>query len=97
MISILKTTDVARLLDCTTETINGLAASGYLPAIKVGRSWIFMPEPLTASLSEKCVNESKGRQRTGNSLIHIDRNRRTPPRLPELDTGESYKNNRKMK
>lgn len=62
MKAVLKAEEAADLLDCEVETVNLRAASGDLPALKFGRSWIFPFEALMARLNELACEESVHRR-----------------------------------
>ena len=77
---------VATLLKCEGETVNTGAASGDLPGIKVGRSWVFPRAALVSRLNEKALEESELRRR-GVSPAAVTmpvqkRQRRAPVALP---------------
>lgn len=53
MKDILSAEEAAELCGCSVDTINDCAASGDLPATKIGRSYIFPREVLIKRLNEK--------------------------------------------
>ena len=67
--TILTTPAVAALLDCEESTVQARAASGDLPGVKIGRSWVFPEEALMERLNEMARAEAA--------------NRRIPPAVPE--------------
>lgn len=38
--------EVAKLLHCSVDTVRRKAAAGRLPAVKVGRAWVFVEDVL---------------------------------------------------
>lgn len=78
MIRVLKAEQVAELLDCEVSTLCERAASGDLPGLKMGRSWIFPAEALERRLNE-LATEGSERRRTPRHAV--SRGRRAPPSL----------------
>lgn len=90
MIRVLKIDELAQLLDCTVETLRERAANGDLPAIKMGRSWIFPAAALEARLNELAVDECR-RRRSPSAIRRVStvsegqgKPARKPPALPTL-------------
>ena len=59
---IIDSTQCAALLRCTAEQIEELARAGELPALKHGRSWIFMRTDLLVFLAQKARDEARERR-----------------------------------
>lgn len=60
--TVLSKEDVALLLLCDPQTIEEKARTGELPAVKVGRSWVFMRETLFAKLFELSMAPKTSRE-----------------------------------
>lgn len=54
--------ECAELLRATVETVEELARSGYMPALKIGRSWLFLRDDLIVFLAEKAREEAQERR-----------------------------------
>lgn len=78
MIKVLKAAEAAELLDCEVATLCERAACGDLPAVKVGRSWIFPAEALERRLNELATEQAE-RRRTPRHPA--SQGRRNPPSL----------------
>ncbi|WP_347251567.1 helix-turn-helix domain-containing protein [Legionella sp.] len=52
----LNLTEAARFLGAHKETIRRMAALGELPAVKIGRSWIFIEQDLVMHMRNKYSN-----------------------------------------
>lgn len=59
---IINSTQCAALLHCTVEQVEELARAGELPALKLGRSWIFMRADLLVFLAQKARDEARERR-----------------------------------
>ena len=53
---------VASALDCAETTVEEHARTGYLPGIKLGRSWVFPRSALMQSLCDLAHQEAAGRK-----------------------------------
>jgi excisionase family DNA binding protein len=51
----------AELLHCTAEQVEELARAGDIPALKIGRSWIFIKDDLLRYLAEWARKEAANR------------------------------------
>ena len=70
----------AELLRCTPEQIEELARVGDLPALKIGRSWLFVRSDLLSYLAERARAEAQERRAKRSSTIApIIRQRRSVP------------------
>lgn len=67
--------ECAELLHCTPEQVEELARKGNLPAIKIGRGWLFVRADLLAYLAEKAREEAASR-RSRREVVQI------APRVP---------------
>lgn len=77
--------ECAELLRATKEQVEELARGGELPALKIGRSWLFVRADLLAYLAEKARAEAQERRakRQPNAPVQLTRPRRQiPPALP---------------
>ncbi len=54
--------ECAELLRCTPEQVEELARKGDLPAVKIGRGWLFVRADLLAYLAEKAREEALERR-----------------------------------
>lgn len=70
--------ECAELLKCTPETVEELTRKGELPAVKIGRSWIYVRADLLAYLAEKGRRDAEERRQQFNARCN------TPPALPRL-------------
>jgi excisionase family DNA binding protein len=61
---LLKTRDVAWILDCSPDDVNALARSGKLKAFKQGRNWRFREADVVAHKKrmEKLKGKESGRE-----------------------------------
>ena len=83
--------ECAELLKCTADTVEELTRKGELPAVKIGRGWIYVRADLLAYLAEKGRREAEERRqeftarcKTPASLPRLVKPRRqTPPALPQ--------------
>lgn len=86
--------DCAKLLRCTPETVEELTRKGELPAVKIGRGWLYVRADLLAYLAEKGRREAEERRQqftarcsTPAALPRLVKPRRqTPPALPQPPT-----------
>jgi len=53
---------VADLLDCELKTVQARALAGYLPGLKIGRSWVFPLAALHQRLNELALAEAAERR-----------------------------------
>lgn len=65
--TVLSKEEVASLLQCDPATIEIKARTGELPAVKIGRSWVFMRETLFAKLFELSLAPKESRE---NESVH---------------------------
>lgn len=74
----------AELLKCTPMQVEELARAGEIPALKIGRSWLFVRSDLLVFLAEKARDEAKARlsKRQVNVTPIASQRRRPPPVLP---------------
>ena len=84
MIETLNSDDCAKLLFCTADQVEEMARSGDLPAVKIGRSWLFVKADLLAYLAEKARSEAQDRRakNSPNVRILVKPRRQSPPMLP---------------
>ena len=81
----------AELLKCTADTVEELTRKGELPAVKIGRGWIYVRADLLVYLAEKGRREAEERRQeftarcqTPTPLPRLVKSRRqTPPALPQ--------------
>jgi len=83
---VLNSGQCAELLHCTPEQIEELARAGELPALKIGRGWVFVRADLLAYLAERAREEAAA-LRSKRSVGSIapqpaPSRRRSPPTLP---------------
>ncbi len=77
--------ECAVLLRCTAQQAEELARNGDIPAVKLGRSWLYVRHDLIAYLAERAREEAKDRRskRQPNvTPIAKPSRRREPPVLP---------------
>lgn len=79
---ILNKEQVANLLDCEPSTVEEKARSHELPAIKIGRSWLFPRLALIQRLNEMALAKPEAPRPQG--IIKQSMKRRSPPALPPL-------------
>lgn len=74
----------AELLRCTPEQVEELARCGEIPALKIGRSWLFVRSDLLVYLAEKAREEAQARRSKRQVQItpNVSQRRRPPPPLP---------------
>ena len=79
--------ECAKLMHCTSDHIEELARKGEIPALKIGRGWLFVRGDLLAYLSEKARAEALERRakcHPSAKVTDISRRRRRPiPALPQ--------------
>jgi excisionase family DNA binding protein len=81
----------AFLLQCTPETVEELTRKGELPAVKIGRSWIYVRADLLAYLAEKGRRDAEERRQQFTARCttpaplarRVKPLRQTPPALPQ--------------
>jgi len=66
--TILSKEEVAKLLHCEENTIEEKARTGQLPAVKIGRTWVFMRETLFHRLFEMSLEPKNPRE--GGGSVH---------------------------
>lgn len=77
--------ECAVLLRCTPQQAEELARNGDIPAVKLGRSWLYVRHDLIAYLAERAREEAKDRRskRQPNVAPTLKPSRRRePPVLP---------------
>ena len=81
----------AELLHCTEETAEEMARKGEIPALKIGRGWIFVRTDLLQFLAERARKEAeerrlnfRARSQTNPTVQQIKPKRQQPPALPQL-------------
>lgn len=77
--------ECAELLRATKEQIEEMARGGDLPALKIGRSWLFLRQDLLAYLADRARKEAEQRRtkKQPSVAVPISRPRRqAPPVLP---------------
>ena len=57
--STLNTKEAAELLFCSEKQIENLARDGMIPAVKIGRSWVFPVEVLMHYINEQARKNLK--------------------------------------
>lgn len=82
---ILNKDEVATLLDCEPSTVEEKARNHELPAVKIGRSWLFPRQALMQRLNEMALARPLPTRPEG--IIKPGAKRRAPPALPPLPTG----------
>ena len=83
----------AELLRCTVETAEEMARKGEIPALKIGRGWIFVRADLLQFLAERARQEAeerrqsiRARKQTNPALQPVKSKRQQPPALPQPPT-----------
>lgn len=79
--------ECAELLRCTAEQVEELARAGEIPALKIGRSWLFLRSDLLAYLAEKARHEAqerRARRQPSAPTQLVKPRRQIPPALPSL-------------
>lgn len=73
--------ECAELLRATKEQIEEMARGGDLPALKIGRSWLFVRADLLSFLAEKARAEAQERRskRQAGVAAPFSKPRRQPP------------------
>jgi excisionase family DNA binding protein len=79
---ILNKDQVAKLLDCEPSTVEEKARNHELPAVKIGRSWLFPREALMQRLNEMAL--ARPTPTRPQAVIKQSVKRRGPPSLPPL-------------
>ena len=59
---VLTKAEVAALLQCEENTVEEKARTGELPAVKVGRTWVFLRRTLFARLWEMSLEPKQSRE-----------------------------------
>lgn len=86
-LDVLTAEDAAAQLGCEPSTIEERARTGDLPALKLGRGWVFPRRALDDRLNEIAVEQAQARRAPTPSTgvcVGVPQ-RRTPPTLPGLD------------
>jgi excisionase family DNA binding protein len=81
---ILNKDQVANLLDCEPSTVEEKARNHELPAVKIGRSWLFPRQALMQRLNEMALAKPLHTPRPV-GVSKENARRRGPPSLPPLD------------
>ena len=83
---ILTKDEVADMLDCEPVTVEDKARSGELPAVKIGRSWLFPREALMQRLNQMALSgdHKKLRKQPLATESTAKVSKRLPPPLPAL-------------
>lgn len=81
---ILNKDEVADLLDCEPSTVEEKARNCELPAVKIGRSWLFPRQALMQRLNEMAL--ARPEPSRPKAVIKSPIKRRQPPPLPPLPT-----------
>jgi excisionase family DNA binding protein len=74
----------AELLLCTSQQVEELARGGDLPALKIGRRWLFVRADLLSYLAEKGradAQERRSQRSLGATPLLIKPRRGSPPLL----------------
>jgi excisionase family DNA binding protein len=79
---ILNKDQVAHLLDCEPSTVEEKARNHELPAVKIGRSWLFPRQALMQRLNEMALASPTPARPQG--IIKANSKKRSPPALPPL-------------
>lgn len=80
---ILSKEEVADMLDCEPSTVEEKARNHELPAVKIGRSWLFPRQALLQRLNEMALARPVvSRPR---AVAYEVQKKRSPPALPPLD------------
>ncbi len=79
---ILNKDQVAHLLDCEPSTVEEKARNHELPAVKIGRSWLFPRQALMQRLNEMALASPVPARPQG--IIKSGGRRKGPPALPPL-------------
>ena len=87
--------ECAELLQCTADTVEELTRKGELPAVKIGRSWIYVRADLLAYLAAKGRQEAEERRQAHTARCStpapvarlVKPRRQTPPALPPPPIG----------
>ena len=81
-------TECAQLLRCSPDQVEEMARAGELPAVKIGRAWLFVRADLLQFLGEKAREEAQARrskrQPTATVAPQVRGRRRVAPVLPVL-------------
>lgn len=79
--------ECAELLRCTADQVEELARAGEIPALKIGRGWLFVRGDLLAYLAEKAraeAQERRAKRHPSAKVTEISGRRRRPiPALPQ--------------
>ncbi len=83
---ILTAQQVAELLDCSLDTVNAEAAAARLPALRMGRSWVFPARALEDALNARAAEHVQRKVAPLATATRPQSRRRAPPALPTLPT-----------
>jgi excisionase family DNA binding protein len=87
MRDVINSEECAVLLHCTSELVEEMARAGELPALKIGRNWIFLRADLLVFLAEKARQEAlerRSKHAAGPVVPPLPKPRRAPPVLPTV-------------
>lgn len=76
--------EVAELLGCTEETVVERIASGDIPALKFGRSWVVPRGALEVRINELALEQARSRVDNRGRAVARTVRRKSIPALPEL-------------
>ena len=85
MTDILNLQEAATLLDCEVSTLNNKASQKELPAVRLGRSWVFPRAALVEHLNQQAkLNLERGAMPTQAVVMRAAKQTRKAPALPAL-------------
>lgn len=85
MTDILNLQEAATLLDCEVSTLNNKASQKELPAVRLGRSWVFPRAALVEHLNHQAkLNLERGAMTTQAVVTRTAKQTRKAPTLPTL-------------
>ncbi|RYF81148.1 MAG: DNA-binding protein [Comamonadaceae bacterium] len=92
---VLRTHDVAELLQCSEEQVELLARGGILPGLKPGRAWVFPCDALLLALGQKALQDALLRR--GEAPAPAPATQPTPPKpmLPPSEPAGSHASGRR--
>lgn len=90
--------EVAQMLRCTPVQVEVFVRDGELPALKFGRSWIFIKDDLIDFLADKARDEAEFRKAKKKPIKNpipeqkrvMGRKSRVPPPLPIVQPQVKY-------
>lgn len=80
---IMRKEEVAEWLDCEPSTVEEKARNRELPAVKIGRSWLFPRQAMLQRLNEMALAKPEPPKPTG-VIATGKKGRKAPPALPPL-------------